>query len=283
MLNMKNNEYTVILTVYGRQENFLNQIKSLHSQIIPPKEIIVFIDKHPSKSSLEILKYCKENNIQAVSATKNVGVWGRFSTALLSKYDNIFILDDDIVPGKRWFENCIGILNSRKSVVGGVGVCFNPNTSDYNVNHRIGWVNPKLDKIHADVIGHCWGAKREFFEKFWVNTNHHHKSSKSGEDIHFSWLAQKYNYEVIVPFHGENIDNWSNIMGVVIGTNDEALSLDPSAILRMSKNLKSVRKKGFRYLSEDKNQESKINIRINRGYSHFIKAWVLNILKKSKN
>jgi hypothetical protein len=269
--------------VYGRQENFLNQIRSLSNQIIPPKEIIVFIDKHPSKNSDDVIKYCEENNIQSVSVNKNIGVWGRFSIALLSRYNNIFILDDDIVPGKRWFKNCLEELDNRKSVVGGVGVCFNANTFDYNVKYRIGWVNPELNKIHADVVGHCWGAKREFFEKFWRETNNHHKSSKSGEDIHFSRLAQKYNYEIIVPLHGKNPENWANINGVDFGTNDEALSLDPSAILRMSKNLKIAREKGFKYLSEDNNQIRKLKIRLNRGYLHYIKAWILNIYRKLKN
>ncbi|MDA9791007.1 glycosyltransferase family 2 protein [Schleiferiaceae bacterium] len=274
--------YTAILTVYGRQENFFNQVKALKSQTIVPAEIIVFIDKHPVKKSEEILKFCIDENIQVVSVTSNVGVWGRFSLAMIAKSDFIFILDDDIIPGKKWFENSLKLLSTYRCVVGGVGVIFQPNTSDYNVMKRIGWVNPEDETTEADVIGHIWGASKSFFHQFWLEAEDNFKYPRSGEDIHFSWRAQQLGYKVLVPFNGFDKDNWSNLAGSNFGTDREALSLEASAILRMAKYLRKVRNKGFSYVSESDELRTAVqgvSFGISRGYVHYLKNRFLKILK----
>jgi len=278
--------YTVILTVFGRQEVFFDQISSLKNQTIQPKEIIVFIDKHPSKSSPEIKSYCNSNKIQFFESNINTGVWGRFAISLLAKGDYIFILDDDIIPGKKWFEHSLSYLTKYNCVIGGVGVLFKKNTSDYSVEKRIGWVSPNDKQIEADVIGHCWGAKRNFFEEFWKNSQDHYLYRKSGEDIQFSFQARKLGLSIIVPYHGSDSEYWSNIKGTKFGTNEEALSLNPKAVLRMAKYLKKVRHKGFKYLSETDHKkivENEIGytVKVNNGYIHYLKASILNILRKN--
>jgi len=280
-------KYSVILTVYGRQMNFFDQIESLNSQLIPPSEIFVFIDRHLNKSSLEIVEYCKKFNIQTFIVTNNVGVWGRFAVTLLTCHEYIFILDDDVIPGNYWFSNCLNIMSNRKCVVGGVGVLFEPNTNDYTVSKRIGWVNPLDTDELADVVGHIWGAPREFFQIFWSFSNDHFKFPRSGEDIHFSWRAKQSGYDVVVPYHGEDKKNWANVKGVFSGLDQEALSLEPSSVLRMASYLKKVRKIGFTYVLES--DESKTirpinkSIKIDRGYIFFIKNRINVLFKWMKN
>jgi hypothetical protein len=101
------------------------------------------VDLHPTKESLGVIEFCKQNGIQTISVSQNFGVWGRFSLPLLSKSQFIFILDDDVIPGEDWFANAVEAMNSTKCVVGGVGVLFKPHTDDYSVSKRIGWVNPE--------------------------------------------------------------------------------------------------------------------------------------------
>ena len=266
--------YTVILTVYGRQENFFNQVDALRSQTLLPCEIIVFVDKHPTKSSREIIEFCDKENIQLLSVSKNVGVWGRFALPLIARSEYVFIMDDDIIPGIKWFENSVQQLTSERCVVGGVGVLFRPGTNDYSVVKRIGWVNPRDEDIEADVIGHIWGAPKGFFHLFWQRAEDCHKFPRSGEDIHFSWRAQQLGYRVLVPFNGLNKENWSNLAGSSVGVDDEALSLEASAILRMAKYLKKVRKEGFSYVLESgeiSDYSRTISLGLDRGYTHYLK------------
>lgn len=266
--------YTVILTVYGRQENFFKQVNALRSQSLAPSEIIVFIDKHTTKSSNEIIEFCDKENIQSIRVSLNVGVWGRFSLPLIARSDYVFIMDDDIIPGSKWFENSVHLMSSDRCVVGGVGVLFKPGTNDYSVSKRIGWVNPNDEDIEADVVGHIWGAPKSFFHLFWQRAEDSYKFPRSGEDIHFSWRAQQLGYRVLVPFNGRDEENWSNLAGTSVGTDDEALSLEASAILRMAKYLKKVRKEGFNYVLESgeiSNYNRTISLGLNRGHMHYLK------------
>jgi hypothetical protein len=84
-----------------------------------------------------------------------------------------------------------------------------------------------------------------------------------------------------------NKRNWSNLDGVSTGLDSEALSLDPSAVLRMAKYLKKVRKQGFYYKFESNLAVDKIRLnsplRINRGYIFYIKNKLIKFIKWIRN
>ena len=125
---------SVILTVYARPQNLDLQLEAINNQNIKPKEIIIVLDKNINVD-FDIRKY---EQFQIVSFNKNIGVWGRFSVALLTSQPYICIFDDDTIPGNKWFENCLNTYKKVDGLLGTVGVLFNKGSLDYNYSKRIG-------------------------------------------------------------------------------------------------------------------------------------------------
>jgi hypothetical protein len=67
----------------------------------------------------------------------NFGVWARFAYALNAQSEYVCIFDDDTIPGKKWFENCLSTIEKHDGLLGTIGVLFNNNQS-YGNNTRVG-------------------------------------------------------------------------------------------------------------------------------------------------
>ena len=61
---------SVILTVYGRPENLDLQLEYIKKQTVKPDEIIIVVDKNPSKP-FDSSKYSEH---QIIEFSKNIGV-----------------------------------------------------------------------------------------------------------------------------------------------------------------------------------------------------------------
>ena len=241
---------SVILTVYARPQNLDLQIEAIQNQTIPPDEIIIVLDKN-QKIDFDIKKY---EQFQIVQFHKNVGVWGRFSIALLTRNPYICVFDDDTIPGSKWFENCLNTYKKVDGLLGTVGVLFKHGVLNYEYSKRIGWpsANEAIQKV--DIVGHSWFFKRKHIEYFWQNTSDHSKFKRSGEDIHFSYILKKtIGLETFVPPHPDkDRDMWGSLPEYAkqFGSDENALSNEVFSTLRMSEYMKKVRKDGFVFSSE---------------------------------
>ena len=257
---------SVILNAYNRIAFLKEQIAALQNQSVKPKNIFLWQNKHKNTSILES-KLIK--NIIYSYNNFNYGVWARFAFALNAKTEFICIFDDDTIPGRNWLKNCLETMKSSEGLLGARGVRFG-SLKQYVTSQEFGWNNPNNVCEMVDIVGHSWFFKREWLSYFWRELPNLNSSNFVGEDIHFSYILQKYlKLNTYVPPHPKNdVSLWGSNpkLALKIGTDKSAISFNPKHQHEMDKALIYYIKKGFKlkFLKKKKLRnlylEKKINI-----------------------
>lgn len=203
---------TAILCAYNRPHILQEQIESIKNQTIPPKDIMLWYNKGTEeqiKTDIEKSAYCNYN----------FKFFGRFAFALLAQTEYIAIFDDDTIPGTKWFENCLNAMKTSPGIMGTAGVIIQGDY--YHPHQKIGWASPRPGIWEVDLVGHAWFFKKEWLKYMWMEEPY---SYDNGEDIHFSYTAQKYgNIHTYVPFHdGNDIETWGSLKGIGYGSDSVA-------------------------------------------------------------
>ena len=187
-------------------------------------------------------------DIKHIYSSFNFGVWSRFSAALNSRNEFICIFDDDTIPGKNWIKNCLQTLEKQNGLLGARGVRF-ASKKKYIVGEEFGWSNPSNEIEQVDIVGHSWFFKREWLSYFWREIPNFNEFSFVGEDIHFSYVLQKYlGLNTYVPPHpNEDKTMWGSNedLAMKIGTDKFAISYDEKRLNEMDSCLLNYIKKGF--------------------------------------
>mgnify|MGYP003644413277 CR=1 FL=1 len=211
---------TVILNAYRRPEYLREQIEAIKSQTVKPTKIWLWVNYHRDNERINF----QYNDIDAViNSSVNFKYHGRLALALLAQTDYIAMFDDDTIPGKRWFENCIATEKAigEQCILGGAGVSLN---NEYYVDHRrYGWPTPSNEITEVDLVGHAWFFPRKFLTSIWAEKP---ISFENGEDIQLSYLAQKvYGAKTYCPPHPlDNKDLWSSLKAWEYGADKKASS-----------------------------------------------------------
>jgi hypothetical protein len=234
---------TVILNGYKRPHVLSKQIESIKNQTLKPKEIL-FWQNFGDSFDPELI-----NQTTHASCNKNLGVWARFAFALNAKTKYVCVFDDDTIPGKMWLENCLNTIQTHNGLLGTIGVKFHTKEAYWPAT-RVGWDRPNNETEQVDIVGHSWFFEREWLSYFWRELPEINQSSLVGEDIHFSYVLQKYaGINTYVPPHpAENIDLWGSIPEYAwkLGTDSNAISMDNSNMNLMSDTFKNYVNKGFK-------------------------------------
>lgn len=233
---------TVVLNAYKRQKELKAQIECVNQQTIPPTEILVWNNgDHIEPASLP-------QNVVICNSSKNFGVWSRFSFALNADSEFVCILDDDTFPGERFFENCLQQMKVEEALFGTRGLRF-MSSKRYNPFLSFGWDCPNEKTEVVDIVGHAWFFKRQWLSAFWAEQPPFGASRIVGEDIHFSFMLQKYlGIRTLVPPHPENqTDLWGSCpnLALKLGTSSDAISQDPSNFIGFDKALRNYTSNGF--------------------------------------
>lgn len=228
---------TVILNVFKRREYFEKQINAILSQTVKPTEIFVWNNSGiPINSSLVDLE---------VTSSKNLGVWSRFSLALNTKNKFISIIDDDTIPGKKWYENCLKCFNEKPAIYGARGIRFYFNNL-YLPVEEFGIYGPSDKTNIVDIVGHNWFFLKEWLPYFWMESSIS-DSTFVGEDINLSYSLKKHlNIDTFVPPHPKNdFDLWGGnvVDSINLGRMDVAISMN-------SQHLRSMNETYKRYINE---------------------------------
>lgn len=224
----KNPSIVALLNAYKRINYLDTQIESLISQSIPPSKIYVWFNNNENV----ILKSKYLDQIVLVDCKENMGVWARFSFALNIKSEYIAIFDDDTIPGKKWFENCLAQSNKEVGLFGTRGLRFK-NDKRYVDYEEFGWNNPNSDLTEVDIVGHSWFFKNELINIFWGTDSPGEKIFNAGEDIHFSYALQKNGIKTFVPPHPkEDIELWGSMpkSALEIGSDQYAISKNSDSL-----------------------------------------------------
>jgi len=220
-MSMKNTAISIILNVYKRTYTLEKQIDAIKNQSIqvPSTNIHVWYNKSNVPQPMP-----QDKEIKIYKCNWNTRFWGRFTVPLLLDTEYIAIFDDDIIPQRHWLKNCLDTIEKKDTngILGGSGVILKSNK--YLPHSKVGWngIHSK-NTIQVDLVGHAWFFRQKWCKYIWSERPY---TWENGEDIMFSYLAQKYgNINTFVPPHPEsNTDLWSNDfkMGRTIGNDKYA-------------------------------------------------------------
>jgi hypothetical protein len=216
--NAEPEDITVILNCYRRPYNLRMQIDSLRSQTKPPKEIWLWVNQHEDNEnfSFDTLGLDK-----IFHNDHNWKFYGRFAGALLADTEYVAIFDDDTVPGSKWFENCLNTMEEKEGILGSAGVILD---DKYYVRHeRCGWPKHNEEAREVDLVGHAWFFKRDWLQYLWREKP---PTWDNGEDMHFSYSAQKYGgVKTYCPPHPtSDAEMHGSVMGNELGIDEKATS-----------------------------------------------------------
>lgn len=211
-------DITVILNAYRRPYNLKMQIDAIKKQTVRPKQIWLWVNDHEDNREFNF----KELDLDKIFHNDyNWKFYGRFAGALLSDTKYVAIFDDDTIPGEKWFENCLETIKINEGILGSAGVTLN---DKYYVKHtRCGWPTKNKETTRVDLVGHAWFFKREWLSHLWREKP---TTWDNGEDIQFSYLAQKYGgIQTYCPPHPpEDKSLHGSILGNELGVDSKATS-----------------------------------------------------------
>jgi len=188
---------SVILNVYKRPHMLERQIESILDQtiLVIPTDIHVWYNQSETDQPNP-----KDVRIKTYRCNWNTKFFGRFTLPALCRNEYIAILDDDILPGERWFENCLNVINTEATngILGGAGVTL----LSKNTWNKVGWNGEHSEKSErVDYVGQSWFFRKQWSQYMWYEEPY---SWDNGEDIMYSYLSQKYGgINTFVPPHPE--------------------------------------------------------------------------------
>ena len=249
-----NPKISVILNVYKRSSNFDIQLRAIKSQSINPSEILVW------ENGTERVPEELRAGLTISRGGKNFGVWARFAYALNATGDYICVFDDDTIPGERWLENCYKTMLKSPGLLGTRGVIFeNPNA--YSMHRDVGVYAPNESTQQVDIAGHSWFFKKSWLAKFWGALDDRVPEDIAGEDIHFSFVVQKFlGLPTLVPPHpSSDLSFWGSNPELAkrLGAGAESISGSSESLKRFENALQHYRKLGFKTLAEIEGSNSR--------------------------
>lgn len=194
---------SVILNVYRRPENLKKQIDAILAQTvkIKPENIHIWYNYTD-----KLQNYPDIPGIKTYTCNWNTKFWGRFILPGICRTKFIALFDDDIIPKKDWFKNCMDSFNKKPGLYGGSGILLK-NNGKYRPHTKVGWNGEHNAEItEVDLVGHAWFFPQEYAQFLLREAP---STWENGEDIMFAYLAQKYgDVHSYVPPHPENRPEW---------------------------------------------------------------------------
>ena len=195
---------TAILNVYKRPHTLIPQLEAIQNQSIPPENIIIWKNYSEGIFLPEIPEHLSKN-VTTIESSKNFGVWSRFTCGLLVNSTYICVFDDDTIPGKDWFKNCVETMQITPGLLGTIGLRFKKGDSYSNHEPKFGWDGPNQTTEQVDIVGHSWFFQQKWLHYLWECIPDYELMFNVGEDIGFSYILQKHGINTYVPPHP--IDN----------------------------------------------------------------------------
>ncbi len=198
---------SVILTAWNRPQYLEEQVAAVLSQSIPPKEIILWYNQPTKKLGLfqrkQKLDFANASKVRKIICDYNFGIMPRFTLAACLESDYVCIFDDDTLPGKQWFENCLQYVDADKVILGTIGLRYLSldNQNVQTEKPRMGWESRNETLEYVDLIGHSWFFRREWAKYFWEEEP---AIRTFGEDIHFCAMLQRHGIRTACPPHPES-------------------------------------------------------------------------------
>ena len=243
---------TVILNGYKRN-HLKEQVEALDNQTHPVEEIFYW------QNTVDGFAYDEDtySNLNSALSNYNYGVWARFAYALNARTDYVCVIDDDTIPGSKWIDNCVNTYETHPALLGGIGLWFKNKNYELDLLPngevaKFGWQVNNEKPVQVDIVGHSWFFARDLLSVFWREIPDNSWTMLCGEDIHFSYMLQKYtDLKTWVPAHPpDDRSMWSSLRGMEYGGDHLATANTTVQTGEMAKYLCYCVDNGFKLIKE---------------------------------
>lgn len=217
---------TVILNHFKRK-TLCAQLDSLLHQTLPFHHVWVLSFGSPNELSLRrIVESYNDSRISFISSSYDFKYYGRFQMALQTEADLVYVLDDDMIPGKKMLQilsHVAGTDKYKNSVLGSIGRILPFRQKDFTFpSYRkfrakeAGLYLPDpayditVDRIvQVDFLSSSWFLSAELVKTLFIETPF---TFMTGEDLHLSYQLQKYRnaYSYVLPVDPSDKDTWGD-------------------------------------------------------------------------
>lgn len=205
---------TAVIMTYMRPQNLQRQIEAIRNQTHPPEEIIIGHLYGPKSGEFDF------DGCRTVTFQHDPGPRSQMVTGLCHARESDFIalFDDDIIPGRKWFEHAIECYKKHPGIYGGsVGMYVD---EDERRLYRPLWGDDKewgqqdsanQEFAHVDVIGQSWFLTPEDLALLWSEPLPFPVDS-GGDDIWLGYRADQNGVKCILPpFPEDDQQKWGVI------------------------------------------------------------------------
>lgn len=189
---------TVILNHFKRK-TLCAQLDSLLHQTLPFHHVWVLSFGSPNEAALRrIVDSYNHSRISFVSSTYDFKYYGRFQMALQTDSDFVYILDDDMIPGRKMLQimsHVAGTEKYRNSVLGSIGRILPFRQKDFTFpsyrkfrSREAGLYLPDpayditIDRVvQVDFLSSSWFLSSDLVKTLFIETPF---TFMTGEDLH---------------------------------------------------------------------------------------------------
>ncbi|KAM1040414.1 hypothetical protein FF1_029662 [Malus domestica] len=217
---------TVILNHFKRK-TLCAQLDTLLQQTLPFHHVWVLSFGSPNELSLKrIVDSYNDSRISFISSSYDFKYYGRFQMALQTEADLVYILDDDMIPGKKMLQilsHVAGTEKYKNAVLGSIGRILPFRQKDFTFpsyrkfrSKEAGLYLPDpayditLDKIvQVDFLSSSWFLSAELIKTLFTETPF---TFSTGEDLHLSYQLQKYRNagSFVLPVDSNDKETWGD-------------------------------------------------------------------------
>ncbi|XP_022152895.1 uncharacterized protein LOC111020516 isoform X2 [Momordica charantia] len=217
---------TVILNHFKRK-TLCAQLNSLLEQTLPFHHVWVLSFGSPNELSLErIVDSYNNSRISFISSSYDFKYYGRFQMALQTEADLVYILDDDMIPGRKMLQilsHVAGTDKYKNAVLGSIGRILPFRQKDFTFpsyrkfrSKEAGLYLPDpayditIDKIvQVDFLSSSWFLSAELVKTLFIETPF---TFATGEDLHLSYQLQKYRNagSFVLPVDPKDKETWGD-------------------------------------------------------------------------
>lgn len=192
---------TVILNHFKRK-TLCAQLDSLLQQTLPFHHVWVLSFGSPNEFSLKrIVNSYNDSRISFISSSYDFKYYGRFQMALQTEADLVYIVDDDMIPGRKMLQilsHVAGTEKYKNSVLGSIGRILPFRQKDFTFpsyrkfrSKEAGLYLPDpayditVDKIvRVDFLSSSWFLSAELVKTLFIETPF---TFMTGEDLHLRY------------------------------------------------------------------------------------------------
>lgn len=191
---------TVVLNIYQRHTCY-EQIDALRKSTFPIHRVIVWQNGHFTDCDGVIEKEVHGKSVEIIKSSINWKFLGRFSVALMVDTEYTIVLDDDMSPGAKWFENSIRVIGQYNALATGNGRIVR-NVDEYN-HAALGETSKNDHDILVDYGGHSWGFRTEWISLLWGEPDLFLDTAEDMQISSYFWLKKKI--RTVVPKQDRSI------------------------------------------------------------------------------